>query len=372
MKIAFDAKRAFRNSSGLGNYSRMIIRQLCQYYPDNEYIMYSPHNGIIDQDFPPENSRLILPESTVSKIFRSYWRSYSLKNIIQKDKPDIFHGLSNELPLNIHKSGIRTVVTIHDLIFLRFPELYKYIDRKIYLRKFRYASENADIVIAVSEQTKKDLQNYFNIPENKIRVVYQSGNPIFSKKLDPHKVENIREKYSIPSGYVLNLGTIEERKNLLQLVKAVHSAKNTVPLVIVGRAKKHYAEKVHEYIARNRLDNIHFLHNVPTSDLPALYQGASLFAYPSSFEGFGIPVLEAVQSGTPVIAGAGHCLEETGGPESIYINPFNIEKFSAAIDNILENSDLRSKMIEAGHKHSLKFRPEKTVKNLYRVYESLY
>lgn len=371
MKIAFDAKRAYRNSSGLGNYSRMVIRQLCEYYPHNEYIMYSPKNGSIDPDFPPGNSKLILPQKPVYKLFNAYWRSYHLKNILEKEKPDIFHGLSNELPFNIHKTRIKTVVTIHDLIFIRFPELYKYIDRKIYSRKFRYASENADLVIATSEQTKKDIITFFGVKEKKVKVVYQSGNPVFNYELNSDEIKWIRNKYNIGSDYILNLGTIEERKNLLQLVKALHLARNKALLVVIGRPKKKYFQKVQDYIHKNRINNIQFLQDVPTSDLPALYQGASLFVYPSSFEGFGIPVLEAIQSGTPVIAGAGHCLEETGGPESIYTDPFNIEEFAKVIDKVLDNSDLRRKMKESGKLYSEKFQPHNTVKNLHSVYEHL-
>lgn len=371
MKIAFDAKRAFRNSSGLGNYSRMVIRQLCEYYPQNEYIMYSPKNGSIDPDFPPHNAKLILPKKPVYKFFNAYWRSYHLKNILEKENPDIFHGLSNEIPFNLHKTKVKTIVTIHDLIFIRFPDLYRYIDRKIYSRKFRYASENADLVIAASEQTKKDIIEFFGIPEKKIKVVYQSGNPMFSHKLNSDEINWIKNKYNTGSEYILNLGTIEERKNLLQLLKALRESQNKTQLVVVGQPKKKYFQKVQEFIRKNRLNNIRFLQNVPTSDLPALYQGASLFVYPSSFEGFGIPVLEAIQSGTPVIAGAGHCLEETGGPESIYIDPFKTEKFADIIDKVLDNSDLRQKMEEAGKKHAEQFLPHNTVKNLYSVYEGL-
>ncbi|MGC9343467.1 MAG: glycosyltransferase family 4 protein [Bacteroidales bacterium] len=371
MKIAFDAKRAFRNSSGLGNYSRTIIRQLAEFYPDNEYILYSPKEGSIDRDFPPENTNSVFPKTLFAKVFNSYWRSYSLGKIIREDNPDIFHGLSNELPMNIHKNGVKSLVTIHDLIFLRYPNLYKFIDRKIYLKKFLYASQNADKIIAVSEQTKRDIIRFFEIPEEKIEVVYQSWNPHYNSKLRDEQTLKIRMKYDLPSEYILTVGTIEERKNLLQLIKALNVSDINTPLAVVGRKKKGYSDKVYEYIRTNRLENIYFLENVPDEDLPGLYQGASLFVYPSSFEGFGIPVLEAIQSGTPVIAAQGHCLEETGGPESVYIDPFNIEEFGNAIMKVLQNSDLQKKMIQSGFLHAKKFTPEKSVSKLFSVYESL-
>lgn len=371
MKIAFDAKRAFRNSSGLGNYSRTLIRQLCHYYPDNQYILYTPSSASLDPDFPPLNTRVETPKNFTSLIFKGLWRSYGIGKSIRKEKPDLFHGLSNELPFNIRTSGIKSIVTIHDLIFLRFPHLYKTIDRNIYLKKFRFASENADLVIAVSMQTKKDLMHYFGTPEEKIKVVYQSGNPLFSQVLSRKEIDKVLHKYDLPGEYILSLGTLEERKNLLQLVRAMHYRNINIPLIVAGRPERNYAEKVYRYIEENKIENVYFLTHIPTRELPALYQGANLFAYPSVFEGFGIPVLEALQSGTPVIAGAGHCLEETGGPDSVYINPDRLEDFSQSILTILTNSDLRNRMITSGREYAKKFQPEITARNLMDVYESI-
>lgn len=370
MKIAFDAKRAFRNSSGLGNYSRTIIRQLSEFYPGNEYILFTPKTGITEPGFPPGNS-IIVTATGISRLFKSYWRSYSLGKLLNRISPDIYHGLSNELPLNIHKTNIRKIVTIHDLIFIRYPGLYKAVDRRIYNRKFRYAAENADIIVAASEQTKSDIIQFYNIPEKKIRVVYQSWNPAFNKIQEKQEMKKVTDKYNLPGNYIFYVGTIEERKNLLQLTKALKQTKNSIPLVVAGRKKMAYTRKVVDYVKKNQPLDVYFLANVPNTDLPALYQGADLFVYPSSFEGFGIPVLEALQSGTPVIAGEGHCLEETGGKHSVYIDPFDTEKFAASIDRVLSNTDLQKNMIRKGKEHAKMFAPEITVKNLYSVYESL-
>lgn len=371
MKIAFDAKRAFRNFSGLGNYSRMVIHQLCEYYPDNEYVLFTPLSGKTENTFPPVNTRLVTPESPLLKVFNSYWRTYSIGNALKKEKFDIYHGLSNELPFNIHKTSVKSIVTIHDLIFLRFPGLYKPVDRQIYLRKFKYAALNSHLVIAISNQTRSDVINYFNIPEEKIRVVYQSGNPYFSKIYSEDDLNKIRQKYNLPGHFILNVGTIEERKNLLQLVRAQKKTKSKIPLVVVGQKRKDYFRKIASYIDSQHIKNVYFLQNVPTSDLPLIYQAATVFAYPSSFEGFGIPVLESLQSGTPVIAGKGHCLEETGGPDSIYIDPFNLEEFSNALDQVVESNSLQQTMRKSGFKYAERFHPEKTVRNLYAAYESL-
>lgn len=371
MVIGFDAKRAFRNSSGLGNYSRRLIHQLARFYPHNRYLLYTPNPISLENDFPPLNTETLTPPGSIARLAPSLWRSYSIMNNIIKDKPDIFHGLSNELPFSIEKTKVKSIVTIHDLIFIRYPEFYKKIDRKIYLKKFRFSAENADRVIAASEQTKKDIIQFLGIPKEKIHVVYQSGNPMFSSPVGEQKIRAIRKKYSLPEDYIFNLGTIEERKNLLQLLRALQLTKERYPLVVAGNPKPSYFGKVKRFIGENKSDNIFFLNRIPTNDLPALYQGAKLFVYPSSFEGFGIPVLEALQSGIPVIAGKGNCLEETGGPASIYIDPFDSEKFAVEIDRVMNDSELCRKMTREGLTYARKFEPQSTTENLMRLYEDV-
>jgi glycosyltransferase involved in cell wall biosynthesis len=370
MRIGFDAKRAFYNYAGLGNYSRNIISQLLRYFPDNNYILYSPGKKVFNESFPPEDIKINTPEKFLHKKLPSFWRSFRLTQQINEDQIDIFHGLSNELPASINQFKGKSVVSIHDLIFVHYPELYKKIDRYIYLKKFSYAADKADKVIAISQQTKEDLINLFNTPEEKIEVVYQSCNPAFAVQLSPDEVNKIRKTYNLPGEFILYVGTIEKRKNLLKLLEAIHQGNISIPLVVVGKETE-YTKLVHQFIAENNIKNIQFLKFVPNADLPGLYQLADLFVYPSSYEGFGIPVLEALNSGVPVIAGKGSCLEETGGPDSLYVDPYNIEGFSQTIKTALEDNPLRKKMIERGQKFALNFTEEKTSQNLFRVYESL-
>lgn len=370
MKIAFDAKRAYRNFSGLGNYSRTLINSISKYFPENQYFLYTPDEGTGLVDFPPKSTRVILPDSYLHRSFSSYWRTYKITDSVKKEKIDLYHGLSHELPHNIEKSGAKSIVTIHDLIFYRYPDLYKALDRKIYKKKYAHSVKVADKIIAISEQTKRDIIEFLNVEESKIEVIYQSSNPLYNKQLSDTQLQNIKDKYDLPSDFILSVGTIEKRKNLLELVRAIHHSKSGIPLVVVGK-EKDYAKDVFSYIADNQVSNTYFLKNVPTEDLPGIYQLASLFAYPSSFEGFGLPVLEALQSGTPVIAARGSCLEETGGPDSIYINPYNPEEFSNAINLVLTNSGLRDTMKIRGNEFSKKFLEKTTISSLYKVYESI-
>jgi glycosyltransferase involved in cell wall biosynthesis len=370
MKIGFDAKRAFFNISGLGNYSRNVLRALYSYFPENEYVLYTPSvKGCL---FKATEGKFIIkePAGFIHRNFPGYWRSFSLAGQVKKDKPDIFHGLSHELPYNIHKSGIKTAVTVHDLIFLRFPHLYRYADRKIYQRKFRYACKIADLVIAVSKQTANDIKNFFGIDESRIKVIYQGCNPVFRKELNNAEKERIRKKYGFPESYVLYVGTIEERKNLLSLLKAMDAGKLKLPLVVIG-ARTGYYKKVKKYIDQSKEREVYFLESIVNEDLPAIYQAAYVFVYPSVFEGFGIPVIEALYSKTPVITSKYGCFPEAGGPSSLYVDPFNIEELADAIKRVVEDSGLRKKMASEGYGYVQKFNDNIVATNIINAYKNL-
>ena len=213
---------------------------------------------------------------------------------------------------------------------MRYPQYYQSIDRKIYTYKFRKASENADKIIAISECTKRDIIRYFNIPDDKIEVVYQGCDPVFARPVSKKEKDRVRAAYGLPERFILSVGTIEERKNLLLAVKAVEKL-DDVHLVAIGKSTD-YAKKVQDYVEAHGLENrVHIIHNLKFGDLPILYLLASLFVYPSRFEGFGIPIVEALSAGVPVIASTGSCLEEAGGEHSIYVDPDDVEGMANAM-----------------------------------------
>jgi glycosyltransferase involved in cell wall biosynthesis len=371
MRIAFDAKRAFNNTSGLGNYSRYTISSLCLSYPEHDYLLYTPsiNKGIDFQS--PENSEIALPESFFAKQFSSYWRSVGLKTRLKKDKIDLYHGLSNELPLGIAESGIKSVVTIHDLIFMRLPELYKSFDRKVYLKKTKNAVLEADQIIAISQQTKDDMIELLGADEKKISIIFQGCHPWFKNTFNEEELRLTREKYQLPQLYILYVGTIEKRKNLLKIIQALHQGKIDIPLVAVGR-ETDYMNEINQYIRENNIKNVNFIHYIPNSDLPAVYQMAHAFIYPSAYEGFGIPVIEALSSGIPVLTSRGGCLEETAGPGGIFVDPEDSEEMIDSIKRIIEDQVFRDKLILEGGKHVLQFSPEKTIPQLFEVYKKCF
>ncbi|MFC2086728.1 glycosyltransferase family 4 protein [Bacteroidota bacterium] len=373
MKIGFDAKRAFFNYTGLGNYSRLIIHALFNNYPEHQYFLFTPKtkraiNFLAEEQ--KEKLEIIKPEKRFGKILKSYWRSVLVTNRIAKLKLDIYHGLSNELPFNINEANTKSIVSIHDLIFLRFPEYYKAVDREIYDKKSRESCKNANKIIAVSEQTKKDIIEYYSVSEEKIKVIYQCCDPIFQTTPTEEQFNKVKEKYELPDQYILYVGTIEERKRLLNVVKSIYEGKIDTPLVVIGMPTK-YLKKVVNYICHNLIENIIFLKNVPNEDLPAIYQMAQVFIYPSIFEGFGIPVLEAATSRVPVITSKGSCLEESGGPSSLYINPDDIEEMIFTINKVLESEELRKKMIKDGFEYSKKFSLDTISSQIIQTYREL-
>ena len=371
LKIGFDAKRAFYNQRGLGNYSRDTIRILSEQETDNDYLLFTPKikNAI---DFPlASNCKIITPSGSFWPAFSSAWRTFGQCKEIRREKLDIYHGLSHELPYGIEKCNARTVVTMHDLIFLKNPELFPLFDRYTFRKKYTKACQTADKIVAISQQTKLDLIEYLNIDEGRIEVVYQGCRPIFKQRLDKEAKKEVCLKYHLPANYMLVVCAIERRKNHELILKAMHAGKLDLPLVIVGRPSE-YKNELIRLITQYKLEkNVIFLYPVETTELPAIYQSASLFIYPSLFEGFGIPILEALVSGVPVITSKGSCFEETGGNAACYVSHDNAEELADAIRQITEKDELAGQMVEKGHLHATLFSDESIAKSLMEVYGSL-
>ena len=370
MKIGFDAKRAFMNKSGLGSYSRNLLQGLFEFYPDHEYQMFTP--GVSEQVIfdHPENAQRILPSAIWKGPLKSVWRSTLISTLAKKNKLDVYHGLSAELPLGIERAGCKSIVTIHDLIFKRYPKHYSKSDVMTHDKKVKYACRVADQIVAISEQTKRDLIEFYHISEDRIQVIYQSCSTSFYDKAFDSEIDQVRSKYDLPKDFILNVGSITERKNTLQLVKAYELSKTPLPLILIGGGKQ-YKDRVNQYIVDQNLeDQIKILSSVPDQDLPAIYQAAQLFVYPSLFEGFGIPILEAMQSGTPVVTSAGSCFKEVGGDAAIYADPFDVNDIAYKIIHVLNNSTKQSEMIQTGKLQAKKFTHEHLVHQWMELYQS--
>jgi glycosyltransferase involved in cell wall biosynthesis len=367
MRIGFDAKRAFYNQTGLGNYSRFVINALLKNYPENYYHLYAS-GGEIPVTESVDFHKL---KSQIKKKSNPLWRTWLINNDLQRDSINIFHGLSNEIPFRIHKTGIKSVVTIHDLIFLRYPELYPAIDRWIYNQKFRYACQNADAIVAVSEQTKRDIVEFYKISEERIRVIYQGIGDSYSTIKNSLPIGEGWGDRRYGGAFILCVGTITERKNQLTLVKAFEALNlPDYELILVG-GKTNYQTQIETYIQNKQLKNIKILNNVNSEQLTQLYQQAELFVYPSVFEGFGIPIVEAIGYNLPVVSATGSCLEEAGGGGAVYANPLNFNDLADKINQVLQNESLRKQLIQNGKEHIKKFSPDNIASELNTLYHNI-
>jgi glycosyltransferase involved in cell wall biosynthesis len=375
VKIGFDAKRLFNNFTGLGNYSRFVVNALLDYAPGNEYLLYTPKR----RDHPEVNAITdrrevaVITPSSLYAFFKagSVWRTWGIAKEQTIPEIDVFHGLSNELPANLPET-IKKIVTVHDLIFLRYPMFYNPIDVRIYEAKVKAACRAADRVVAISRQTADDVTSFLDIPDSKIDVIYQGCHPQFKHTKSSEEIAKVKRKYNLPDQYMLNVGTIEIRKNVILAVRALGllPPASRMPLVIMGRETGYKKSVISAARQAGVLDLIIFLHDAAFQDFPAIYQGAQLFVYPSLFEGFGIPLVEALESGIPAITSKGSCFSEAGGPDSIYVDPGDAEEMALQMNRLLSQPEIRKQMISAGKRFVEKFSPSAIASQLMSVYAS--
>ena len=374
LTIGYDAKRAVSNGTGLGNYCRTLLNDLGTIDTTDSFRLYVPDLGRDDlrsQLDMPRNMSFVTPANKLVKPLRSLWRIKGIVNDLKRDGVDIYHGLTGELPLGLSEAGIKSVVTIHDLIFMRCPEYYNPVDVAIYKWKFRNTCKQADRIIAISECTRRDIMELGEIDDSRIHVVYQSCDTRFRQQVSPEQKQDVRTRYSLPKRYVLFVGTIEERKNALLAAQALPYLSDEIHLVLVGRQTA-YAKTITSFARQNGLANrIHMLSGVPTSDLYAIYQQAECFVYPSRYEGFGIPVIEAIQSRLPVIACTGSCLEEAGGPDNVYVDPDEPQEMAMAIKSITDNPDAARQIVTRSLDYIRRFENGNVAQEMLNVYRSL-
>jgi glycosyltransferase involved in cell wall biosynthesis len=368
MRLGFDAKRVFHNATGLGNYGRDALRILQARRPEHAYLAYSPRPPAAPPPGAGPGLSIRGPSTALWRLLPALWRQAGMVRDLVRDRVDLYHGLTNELPSGIERTGIPAVVTIHDLIFERYPELYPPVDRQIYRAKFRSAARRARLVIAASEETRRDLVERYRVPEARLRVVYQVCHPAFRAPPDPAAAEALRARLGLPGTFVLQVGTIERRKNLLLTLGALTELPD-VALVAVGRPTPYLAE-IQAFARARRLEGrVRFLEGLTMPELAALYRLAAVAVYPSIVEGFGIPILEAIASGTPVVTTRGGVFPEVGGPGSAYVDPHDPAELRAELESILSDPARRARMRAAGLVHAERFRDEAIADALFRVYE---
>lgn len=358
IRIGFDAKRIFHNNTGLGNYGRTLVRNLITHQPDIEVFLFTPSinkNADTNWFLSQANIHVVAPEVGVNT---KYWRSIGIKSDIKRYNLDIFHGLSNELPIGKLSKDVRWVVTIHDVIFATFPQQYNLIDRWIYSLKTKSAINKADAIVSISQSTSRDLMALFNAPENKITTLYQSCG------------ENFTFKQPTTKDYFLFVSGINKRKGLSEILQAMRAMRaQHAPLLKVVGSGGAYEQTLKKYIIDNNLESqVDFLGNVSNTELHDLYVNAIALVYPSYAEGFGIPIIEALSSGTHVITSNISAMPESGGPLAHYITPGNIDELKNMMIQIQDEPPLTRDDIL---KHTNTFNSENTANQLMQFYTDL-
>lgn len=369
MKIGVDARKILRNATGLGNYGRTLVCNMSELIADNDrLLLFSPDEGkpALKAISIPQKGELVVPTNSSFPLYKRWWQLKGMAKDIRKHEVNVFHGLNAELPKGISKV-VPAILTVHDLIFLRHPEWYKPIDRWLYTRRFYNAINEATHIIAISECTKRDIIEYGKVSEEKISVIYQSCSTRFAAPVDVSLKHKVREKYHLINDFILFVGTIEERKNALEIVEALPYLEG-VDAVIVGR-RTPYADRIEaKAMELGVAGRVHLLFGIDDETLHALYHSAAVFGYPSRYEGFGIPIIEAMEAGLPVVAATGSCLEEAGGKGSLYVSPDDPKAFGEAIKRMLPGGDRREQAICEGLEYVKKFDGKKVAQQVIDIY----
>ncbi|MEO1625663.1 MAG: glycosyltransferase family 1 protein [Bacteroidota bacterium] len=372
-RIGYDAKRVFNNYSGLGNYSRALLYDLAKWFPENEYYLYSPSvQSNTDTAFFLDKGRI--KTRTSPHPFKSYWRSTGMVKSLLADGVQIYHGLSHEIPKGLRAKEIKSIVTIHDLIFRVHPEWYAMADLPIYDFKCRYACRNADHIIAISDCTKEDIIHYYGTSPDKISVIPPVVSMPFRQPVSAEKVQRLTKHYQLPGDFILYVGNFSERKGLQELIEALALLPEDlrIPLVLVGKGKK-YKRQLLRQLRRLKLEkSVRFLEEIDNMELPALYQAAKLFVYPSRYEGFGLPIVEAACMGTPIITTQSSAMPQTAGPGALLARPKDSLSLRDCLQQLLTDQARCQELSANARKHFQEhFSPKHLSQQLIALYEQI-
>ncbi|NUM36247.1 MAG: glycosyltransferase family 4 protein [Candidatus Brocadiae bacterium] len=382
MKIALETQHACRKkNAGVGKYTWNIIKNLLEMESPHEYEMHlfdfmfleKSHRKLLDSFGTQKRVWKVCPFLHYGMIAR-YPGLYNFcsYNSLFHSHADVYHFFNFIIPKKI--AG-KTIATIHDSCFFRYPEMLSKTNYSIFKDNLLRSCRYTDLITTVSEYSKKEIVEFLQIPESKVCVIPAGvDRNIFYPKKDSHTKERIQKKYKIPGDFVLYLGTLEPRKNIPFLLKCFHAViqkEKNLFLVLAGQKGWQY-EKIEECLQHLGLQNrTIFPGYIQQEDIVSLYSSATIFLFPSLYEGFGIPPLEAMACGTPVIASNASSLPEILGDAAILVSPDNIQEMEFQIQRLLSDSSLRNQYSEKGLQQSKKFSWKESAKKLLRTYERI-
>ena len=372
MKIAIDATILRSQNTGTGFYVINLLNGLMKYDKENEYIVFG--NKEIIKKFVFLNNKNFRIENVIFKnrIARVLWQLFILLFKLKRLNVNILHSTNYITPL--FKFNLKFIVTIHDLTFIIFPEKFTIVKRLFFRFMVPIFIRRADKVITVSENTKNDIIKFLKVPKEKISVTFETYNECYDSEIKKEDSKKILDKYGINKNYFLFVGMIEPRKNILSILKAFIELDDELDedLVIVGKKGWYYREieEFMENIKNKRLKNrIIFTGFVSEKELVSIYKNAEIFIYPSFYEGFGIPPLEAMVCGVPVITSNTSSIPEVVGDAAIKIDPYNYIELKEAIKVLKHNPQKKEEMSEKGKEQSKKFSSKKFAENTINIYK---
>lgn len=377
MRIGIDLTAAVTQGGGIGRYTRELVHALTRVDQDNHYRFFSAKASValpVPNSIPTGPHIYYRQSPFVEKWHYRLWYRLRLPIPVQllTGRIDLFH--SPDFVLPPVWPSVPTLLTVHDLSFLHYPEtfpktLVRYLNRVV-----PWSIQRATHVLADSEATKRDLVTLWKIPEEKVTVLLSGVNERFRPVGEAAKLTAVRKTYRIGEApYLLSVGTIQPRKNYQMLIRAFRPVADKLPhnLIISGGKGWLYDEMLAEVATQGLEGRVRFIGFVDDADLPTLYSGATLFMFPSMYEGFGLPLLEAMGCGTPVISSDASSLPEVGEGTAVYLSPKDQQSWTDTMLDLLQNKEARAALAQKGVAHAAQFSWQKTAEHLLAIYRSI-
>ena len=364
MRIGIDARKL--HDFGIGTYIRNLLRELAKMDHDTEYVILSRPDDDAAVRALGDNFR---PVAETAGNY-SFAEQIAIPWALRRERVDLFHAPHYVLPPLVQ---CPSVVTIHDCIHLMFPQYLPNRWALAYARtSITLAAKRATRVLTVSESSKRDIQRFVDIPPGKVDVIYNSFDPRFGVEPDAETIDRVRERYQLQSEFVLYAGNVKPHKNLERLIEAFHIVRSRgldqLKLVLIG-------DEISKYTALRRAVHQHQLHNyvrflgyLPEETLAVMYRLAGVFVFPSLYEGFGLPPLEAMASGTPVVTSNVSSLPEVAGDAAVLVDPYSAEAIADGMYRVLTDNDLRSELRRRGPQRASQFSWEASVRRVREIY----
>jgi len=374
MKIAIDATIVREENTGTGFYILNLLNGLLKIDEKNEYIIFIDESVAKNMLKIKKSNFKIINKVFKYKLTRILWQLLILPMVLKKKKVNILHSANYVTPL--YKLGFKIIVTIHDVTFLLFPEKYTITKRLFYRLMIPIFVKISDKIIAISDNTKKDILLIFKVPDEKVVVIYATCSENFNNIIDENKNTEVLSRYNIDKAFMLFVGMIEPRKNIISILNAFKDMDKEIDadLVIVGK-KGWYFKEIEDFIIQSKNSNLKnkiiFTGYVPENEIKSLFQKALFFIFPSFYEGFGLPPLQAMACGTPVITSNISSLPEVVGEAAIYIDPYELEELKNAMLYLYNNIAKREELIKKGFLQCDNFRIEIVARSLVNVIENM-